>query len=247
MGQWNTLHIIDEKKLREIIPLLKGDTNFVKKYVEKCKYRIFREPTEEKLNSLIKEIISIANKLTDDFRVLPELKGDLNSADIRSIYYSLEIENFRIIFHTIVFSICALPFPYFKLGYRLIGIYLKYTNENTISEQIIDSIQYYNKTGAIFPGESGIRNWINSTEVETLNSNLDEILPNLKSDEYRSHNSYAKLYTKEIKEFISIAAKNNFGLISCLDPELSELKSKQPIGLNINWKTTSLKENIIYK
>lgn len=248
MGQWNTLHIIDERKLREqIIPLVKSDVNFVEEYVEICKYRIFREPTKEKLKLLANEIVAIASKLTDDFRTHTELIGDLNSEEVRSKYYSFNIENFRTIFHRIVFSECALAFPYFKLGYRLIISYLKYENETTISEQIIESIQYHNKAGAIFPGEFGIRNWIDSTQVKSLYSNLDQIVPNLQSAEYRSHNRHAEVFTKEIKEFISVAVNNNFGLISCLDPELADLKCKQPIGKNIDWTSYNLKENLIYK
>lgn len=248
MGQWNTLHIINERKLtEEIIPLIKTDENFVGKYVEICKSRIFREPTQIKTSALTKEIIKITNQLSEDFKSHPELKGEINSEEVRKKYYSLEIENFRIIFHRIVFSECALAFPYFKLGYRLVINYLKYNKQNCISEQILDSIQYHNKQGSIFPGEFGIRNWIDSIQIKKLNENIDQILPNLHSNEYRSHNKYAENYSKEIKEFIKLAANNNFGLVSCLDSELNELKNIKPIGKDINWKKYNLNENLIYK
>lgn len=248
MGQWNTLHIIDERKLtEEIIPIIKTDEKFVSKYVEVCKNRIFQEPTQLKTSNLAKEVIQIANQLSEDFRTHTELVGDLNSDEVRKKYYSLEIENFRTIFHRIVFSECALAFPYFKLGYRLITNYLNYSVENSISEQIVDAIKYYNKQGSIFPGEFGVRNWINSTQVKTLNENTDQILPNLRSNEYRNHNKHAEIYVKELKEFTKVAANNNFGLISCLDSELKELQTTKPIGKDISWKMYNLKQNLIFK
>ena len=248
MGQWNTLHIIDERKLTEqIIPIIKTDEDFIGKYVEICKSRIFREPTQIKTSTLTKEIIKISNQLSEDFKSHSELIGEINSEEVRKKYYSLEIENFRLIFHRIVFSECALAFPYFKLGYRLITSYLNYNIQNGIAEKIVDSIKYHNKQGSIFPGEFGIRNWIDRTQVKTLNENANQILPNLHSNEYRNHNKYAEIYTKEIKEFVKLAANKNFGLVSCLDSELKELKTIKPIGKDITWEKYNLKENLIYK
>ena len=215
MGQWNTLHIIDEEKLKnEIIPSMKNNSLFIEKYVNQYANRIFLEPTKSEKSKLIDRLIEISNEMISDFKVHPLLIGDFSQEEFRKRYYSIDFENFRIIFHKIVFSECALAFPYFSLGYRLVVSYVGYKPEESKAKGLVDSIQYFIDKGGVFPGEFGIRNWIDSETVNVLYNHLEEIVPILYSSEYQNHNRLAKIFINSFKGFTKLAYENKFGLVS---------------------------------
>ena len=248
MGQWNTLHIIDTDKLQDqVIPSMKNDSAFVEKYVNSAKDKIWSTPTKALKIDMVDKIIAISNQLSDNFKNHPDLKKNDNQIGVVKKYYSPDIENFRIIFHKIVFSECALSYPCFRLGYRLITSCLSYIEEDTISESLVEKLEYNFENGAVFPGEYGIRNWINNDMVNKLLNSSDEIIPNLLPDEFKNDNKYSKIYCAEFKEFIRTASKNGFGLISCLDADFDILKDIKPIGKNIKWEEININKNILFK
>lgn len=230
MGQWNTLHLLDENKLRnKIIPLIKGDSKFLEKYFDLALDKNLLDSVEISKKERIEIIMKIANQLTENFKVYPKLKKDKFKD---RFYYSQELEDLRTVFYVIVFSECALAFPYFRLGYRLMS-YIKYKNENSYIETLIDNIQYITFEKSIFPIEFGIRNWISNKSVLEILDNFDEVIPSF--------------YTEEFRAFLTIAKENKFGLISCWDSELNIFKEIAPIGKNINWKNSNLEANLILK
>ena len=77
------------------------------------------EDPETLKDERIEEIMKVSNKMSDDFRNYPELIRYQKTPNWNQRFFSQELEDLRDLFFVVVFTNCALPFPYFKLGYRL--------------------------------------------------------------------------------------------------------------------------------
>ena len=246
MGQWNTLHLFDEDTFyKKVVNSFKNDSSFLKKYFNNDLGPSLIEDPETLKDERIKEIIKVSKKMSEDFRNYPELIQYRKEPNWNQRFFSQELEDLRNLFFVIVFDNCALPFPYFKLGYRLMTSYIGFNNENTDTEKLIHKIKYNVEEGGIFSAEMGIRNWLSKNEVAKILERFDDVKPNLGSIEAQSHNRFAKIYVDEFKEFLKVAKDNGFGLVSCLDADIESFKKIKPIGEKINWGKYNLNENLI--
>jgi hypothetical protein len=246
MGQWNTLHLFDEDKFyKKVVDSFKNDSNFLKGYFNNELGPFLIEAPETFRDERIEEIMKISKRMSEDFKNYPELIKYRKEPSWNQRFFSQELEDMRKLLFIIVFSNCALSFPYFKLGYRLMTSYIGFEGENTDIEKLVHKIKFNVEEGGIFPGEMGIRNWLSRNEVVAILENYDNIKPNLSSIEARSHNNFAKIYVDEFKEFLKVAKDNGLGLISCLDADIESFKKIKPVGERINWERYNLNENLI--
>lgn len=246
MGQWNTLHLFDEEIFyKKVVDSFKNDSKFLKKYFNNELGPFLIEDPETLKEERIESIMEISKRMSNDFRNYPEIIQYRKEPNWSKWFFSQELEDLRDLLFVIVFSNCALPFPYFKLGYRLITSYIGFEGEDTDVEKLVHKIRYNIEEDGIFPGEMGIRNWLNKNEVVQILENYHDIKPNLRSNEARSHNKFAKIYVDEFEEFLKVAKDNGLGLISCLDADIESFKKIKSIGEKINWERYNLNENLI--
>lgn len=246
MGQWNTLHLFDDRKFYdEVVPSMQSK-DILKKCFASKEGRYALEDAEILVKERVEVIQELSSKLSLDFRVHSGLVRDLKNCINReekvkvSALYSNKAEDFNNILLVLIFSKCALCSPYFTLGYRLITSYLKYRKSDSICENYVKKLMYFEKSGTLISlgTGDGIRNWLTAEEVKIFVENYEDIIPNKRE-------RYAKRYIKEFKTFFELAAKNNYGLLACLDLNEGLYAHQRPIGQEINWQKYQL-ENLIY-
>lgn len=235
MGQWNTLHLFDDKKFEErVIPILKGLGNKLANYFDSeiAQRLLDFEYDKRSREERIAEIIDVSNKRTADFRQLPEFieKAELiNDYDKMWELVSDGMEDLNDIFPLVVFAECGLVSPYFQLGYRLTYHYLTFYTENTLAEKYINQIRQGVYGGLLGLDGFGIYNWLSNEDVKGLIACYDEIITND--------------YSAELLTFLTIADENGCGVVVAVDIDTGELNKIEhpPIGSNIDWASYGLK------
>lgn len=235
MGQWNTLHLFDDKKFEErVIPILKGAENKLAEYLdseiaqELLDFEYDKRSREERID----EIIKVSNKRTADFKLLPEFIEKtklISDYDQKWALVPDGMEDLNDIFPLVVFAECGLVSPYFQLGYRSTYHYMTFYAEDTLAEKYIDQIRTGIYGGLLGLHGFGIYNWLSNEDVKSLIACYDEIITND--------------YTAELLTFLTIADENGLGIVAAVDIDTRELNKIEhpPIGSNIDWASYGLK------
>lgn len=247
MGDWNTLHFFNERKFQEeFVPVFKGDRNRLSQYFNSKVGQLLLEDFDIYQEERIDIIMDIANKMDDNFIVyskyLKALKSVLKQEEKKQIGYQFEdeLEDFQYLLSIIIFTECAPFFPYFRMGKGLSFSNLKFTEENTKAEYLFDRIRYCPYPGNVLSFD-GIRSWMKAEETKELYENFHQIQPNIKGDS-PSHNKSALSFVDELRRFLSVAVKNEWGLIWCCNHEDYAFKDiPRPIGKKVNWKALQKK------
>ena len=207
----------------------------------------------------IKRVVSLANEMSPNFKsYLSFLKNkENNNQKAEEI-----INDYNLVLWIMIFSNCALFYPYFKMGYHLITSNFGYKDDNCRAKELVYKIRYNRGFGRITPYDSGIINWISAKEVNDLIDDFDNIVPSVTSEEQIikskryfpieiareiTKDSYDKRnnqYVKDFYNFLLVAKSKELGLISCKDVDRYVFEKKTPIGKDIDW-TNYKSENII--
>ena len=243
MGQWNTLHLFDEKRFYEqVVPAVKTNKELMSNYYDKFPLVFYTyEDDDEPVVSKAVRIESamwVANRMSEDFRSYPY---DKRHPTERYEYCIDDLQDFLFV---AAFSECALFFPYVKLGYRLLYSALDLDDPNPVV-QLINRIYHPQYEQGIFPGESMIRNWVSHAEVAAVMNTLESLEPRLRTDE-PIKNEWAKGFVNTLKAFFQVANDHGLGMICCLDPDEYQFKGVQPVGGNIEWKQYGLNKSLIF-
>ena len=195
MGQWNTLHVFDDKKFyQEIIPKLEKDDEFLSKYITSNVAQLFSKRVE-KVEEQIVNLRNLIKQFDKDFKNYSgnenQIPNDLNKL--------IEI---------IIFSECAIFSPYFKLGYRLVSYSIEYKKYGTLAEEIISNLINGVESNLFSKNEFGIKNWVTAEELELVILDLENLSP--KKD--------YKIYFDEFVYFLKETNRNKLGLICCIEP-----------------------------
>lgn len=195
MGQWNTLHVFDDRKFyQEVIPKMINDDEFLKKYINSKVAKIFTGSSDAAEIQIV--------KLRDFIKHLDE---DFKSYSGNEVEIPYEINK---LIEIIVFSECAIFSPYFKLGYRLFFSSIAFSKEEILAEEIMYNLVYGEESNIFSSNEGGIKSWISSEELELVIYDLEHLVPK----ETRA------VYFEEFIQFIKEVHKHKLGLICCIDP-----------------------------
>lgn len=238
MGDWNTLHFLNDKYFTEkVVPDLLGNGNLLKKYFEaelsRCMF--FDNSNAEQRISNLTEFFRFLEK---DFKKHKTLLAILNREkkpgepyleSIQKRYqeekafiekHGTVISDLTYILPHLLFSECAAFNPHLILGRRI------FTNRvdakpGSVAAEIIPKI-IHSESGCIYSqfGE-GIINWVTQEELELLWLDRDNII---------STNKEAEDYFNDFIKFIETALQNNLGVISVTNVKEYLLKTtKNPI------------------
>ena len=218
MGDWNTLHVFDDRRFHEeIVPMLRGRKVGVEEHYEKF---LTRSP---RCDVGIEEMVPLFRQFSADFTRHPGydalLAQDGNATFDRihrGEYYT------RRFFEFVVFSECASFFPYFVMGYRQFGAAVRAKEGDTVVDDLLLRISHGNADNPWKWDGDGIRSWMSTQEVKVL---LDSgsIVPR-REDEAE--------YVQDFLRFLGVVTKNKLGLLSACDILSDDLKGCAPPHLN---------------
>ncbi len=243
MGQWNSLHLFDEKKFREVIvPAFRQDAALLKSYFCSKTAPALIESPETLTEERIKAVMTFAAGMSDDFRNHPEIAKRIEQDDFSAYYHSLELNDLRSLLFLIVFSECAVPLPYFRLGYRLLIKNLAYSSPESQAETLIQKIQFNADRSGVFPGEEGIVNWLSANEVKKLLGDFEVVKP---KPSHGIVNPLINTYVSELKAFLSVAASHELGLVSCVDIDFEIFAKQNSQQIEITWPANLPWKNLL--
>ncbi len=231
MGDWNTLHVFDDRRFHEeTVPRLRGRKGSLEEHYT----RYLRTCPRGECDLGIAEIIEISRQFSEDFTSHPGYSTDTGQGGERNFIGSQPWEyHYRRFFEFIVFAECASFYPYFRMGKLFfrgaVDVRPGATAVGGLLARVVDG---YRDNPWTWDGD-GIRGWLSATEAKVLND-ADSIIP--------TESEYAR-YVEEFRRFLDVVTKNDLGLLSAVNLAEARLSgSPSPIDNEKLWKGVELEE-----
>jgi len=210
MGDWNTLHVFDDKKFYQVVvPILKGEGKPLEFYLDTDFGKYTLRDIKQSKNSIIDSIIKTAHQFDDKFKFFLGFPQPEPAPIYYRNFYNKNswFHEFNSICEYIVFSECAFFNPHFKLGKNLFYSFIK-AKPNTASQDFQNQIGMMNDSIFGIEGD-GIKNWITNDELSLYILDFENLSSTPQGDKFN--------YLEEFKLFIKTFHENGYGVISCFN------------------------------
>lgn len=216
MGDWNTLHVFDDKRFyEETVPMLRGQ----KPGLEKHYSRFAKLPMLGAPRASLDEMIPIFRQFNDDFATYPGF--DANDAFSRQVGFAEIFRGeyyLRRFFEFVVFSECASFFPHFGMGYRAFAAAMGAKQGDTVVEGLLSHIAFGIVDNPWRWDGDGIRSWVTARDVKVLHDS-GSIVPKNEEDAE---------YVEDFLRFLGVVTKHNLGLLTAVNIDADNFKDCTP-------------------
>ncbi|REG20496.1 hypothetical protein ATI61_12161 [Archangium gephyra] len=231
MGDWNTLHVFDDRRFHEeTVPMLRGKKagleEHFSRFLETCVVPGHRDFDFE-------EVLLLFRQFNADFTRHPEYEA-LVAQEGETQFVRIHPREFYIrrFFEFVVFAECASFFPHFQMGKTLFTGAVDVKQGDTAVTGLLDHLAYgYPNNPWMWDGD-GIRAWVSAQDAKVMHDS-GSIVP--QEEEYAQ-------YVEEFQRFLGVVTQNNLGLLSAVNLSADRYeKSAPPLQNEKLWKGVELK------
>ncbi|SEO92505.1 hypothetical protein SAMN05660816_03858 [Niastella yeongjuensis] len=245
MGDWNTLHIFNDRYFFEhLVPDFKGDGTIFKNYWDSPlgKSILWGHDNGE---ARTQHMIELCRQLQPDFKVHEKYYEILNRKkkptetyeDFRLKQHQDEdlflqmnttaIEDLNILLQAIIFSECAAFNPHLILGRRIFTGNIE-AKDGSIADEVISQVMYQKYGSLYYCYTGGVMNWITYEELQLMW---------LDKENLRVAADGAEQYLHEFLAFAELALQHTCGFISVTNVREEQLNAIENPRLKINLDT----------
>ncbi|NMO15127.1 hypothetical protein HPC49_04300 [Pyxidicoccus fallax] len=215
MGDWNTLHVFDDRRFHEeTVPRLRGEKAGLEEH-----HARFLKTSMPRCDIGVDEMIPVFRQFSADFTRHPGYDALLEQ-DRHATFERIHPREFYIrrFFEFVLFSECANFFPYFKMGYRLFHGAVGVKEGDTAMSDLVLHLSHGGDNNPWRWDGDGIRSWLSAREVKALNDS-GSIVPRKEEDAD---------YVQDFLRFLDVVTKNNLGLLSAANINSDPFKNRAP-------------------
>jgi hypothetical protein len=259
MGDWNTLHIFDDRYFYErLVPDFKDKGEVFKSYMDSLlgKYILWDNSNSE---ARTRQLVAFCRELTTDFKVHKkyfEIQGRKKMpTEVYAEFISKQIDDDEHFRHTnadaiedlnrlltlIIFTECASFNPHLVLGRRIFTGNVD-AKAGSIADNIITRITY-NELGSPYYGNmsncNGLTNWITNEDLQLLWLDRNNLY---------SPPDGSQEYLQEFLAFTELALQHDCGFISVTNVNESTLTmiETSKVKINVDPKEKGWKSVIVF-